>query len=289
MTTLPASLDASAAHAATALATDGLSDINPGRRSLTREEALSRTEVAGHLVLVPRLLGWSDQGLAFDVAVHVGTLLAVVTYFRKDLLPLLTGLIAFLRGDRQNTWGRLAFNLLVGTIPVGLVGLLAHDFIESQLRSPFVVAFQLAVFGIVLYLVDRSGRRNRDETTLTLGQALLIGCAQALALVPGTSRSGITMTAGLMLGLTREAAARFAFLLSVPGIALAGGYEGFKFATGVAGESVPVAEMLLGLVVSAVVGYFCIHYFLRFIARIGFLPFTVYRLLLAGFIVLVFA
>jgi len=151
------------------------------------------------------------------------------------------------------------------------------------------VAFQLAVFGIVLYLVDRSGRRNRDETTLTLGQALLIGCAQALALVPGTSRSGITMTAGLMLGLTREAAARFAFLLSVPGIALAGGYEGFKFATGVAGESVPVAEMLLGLVVSAVVGYFCIHYFLRFIARIGFLPFTVYRLLLAGFIVLVFA
>jgi undecaprenyl-diphosphatase len=244
---------------------------------------------SGHLVLVPRLLGWSDQGLAFDVAVHVGTLLAVVTYFRKDLLPLLTGLIAFLRGDRQNTWGRLAFNLLVGTIPVGLVGLLAHDFIESQLRSPFVVAFQLAVFGIVLYLVDRSGRRNRDETMLTLGQALLIGCAQALALVPGTSRSGITMTAGLMLGLTREAAARFAFLLSVPGIALAGGYEGFKFATGVAGESVPVAEMLLGLVVSAVVGYFCIHYFLRFIARIGFLPFTVYRLLLAGFIVLVFA
>lgn len=244
---------------------------------------------SGHLVLVPRLLGWSDQGLAFDVAVHVGTLLAVVTYFRKDLLPLLTGLIAFLRGDRQNTWGRLAFNLLAGTIPVGLVDLLAHDFIESQLRSPFVVAFQLAVFGIVLYVVDRSGRRNRDETTLTLGQALLIGCAQALALVPGTSRSGITMTAGLMLGLTREAAARFAFLLSVPGIALAGGYEGFKFFTGASGESVPMAEMLLGLVVSAVVGYFCIHYFLRFIARIGFLPFTVYRLLLAGFIVLLFA
>ena len=134
-----------------------------------------------------------------------------------------------------------------------------------------------------------SGRALRAPISPGLFGEVRVSRWQALALVPGTSRSGITMTAGLMLGLTREAAARFAFLLSVPGIALAGGYEGFKFATGVAGESVPVAEMLLGLVVSAVVGYFCIHYFLRFIARIGFLPFTVYRLLLAGFIVLVFA
>jgi undecaprenyl-diphosphatase len=243
---------------------------------------------SGHLVLVPRLFGWADQGLAFDVAVHVGTLVAVVTYFRRDLLPLATGLGAFLRGDRANTWGRLAFNLLVGTIPVGVVGLLANDFIEGTLRSPFVVAFQLAVFGIVLYLVDRNGRRSRDETTLTLGQAFLIGCAQALALVPGTSRSGITMTAGLALGLTRQAAARFAFLLSVPGIAMAGAYEGFKFATGDSSAGVPLREMLIGFVVSAVVGYACIHWFLRFIARIGFLPFTVYRLLLAAFIVFVF-
>jgi undecaprenyl-diphosphatase len=244
---------------------------------------------SGHLVLVPKLLGWQDQGLAFDVAVHVGTLLAVVLYFRKDFVPLVSGLFRFLGGARDDRYGRMAFNLGIGTIPVGLAGLLFSGFIEENLRSPFIVAFQLAVFGIVLYLVDRFGRRNRHETDLTIGQALLIGIGQALALVPGTSRSGITMTVALALGLTREAAARFAFLLSVPGIALAGGYEGFKLLRGDGGAHPAFSEMLIGMVVAAVVGYFCIAFFLRFIARIGFLPFAIYRLLLAGFIVLVFA
>jgi undecaprenyl-diphosphatase len=243
---------------------------------------------SGHLVLLPRFVGWEDQGLAFDVAVHVGTLLAVVAYFRADLRPLVTGFFRYLGGDRRDPGGRLAFNLAVGTIPVGLVGLTFADFIEQYLRSPFVVAFQLAVFGIVLYLADRFGRRNRQETQLTIGEALLIGCGQALALVPGTSRSGITMTVALSLGLTREAAARFAFLLSVPGIAMAGGYEGFKLATGEAAVTPPLAAIVTGVLVSAVVGYLCIAFFLKFIARIGFLPFTIYRLLLAGLIVVVF-
>jgi undecaprenyl-diphosphatase len=243
---------------------------------------------SGHLVLVPKLLGWEDQGLAFDVAVHVGTLVAVLTYFRADLVPLVRGFFRYTRGHRRDAAGRMAFNLAIGTIPVGIAGLTFADFIEEQLRSPFVVAFQLAVFGILLYLVDRYGKRNRRETDLTLGEALLIGCGQALALVPGTSRSGITMTVALGLGLTREAAARFAFLLSVPGIALAGGYEGFKLMTGEATVTPPLASILTGLVVSAVVGYVCIAFFLKFIAKIGFLPFTVYRLLLAGFIVGVF-
>lgn len=243
---------------------------------------------SGHLVLVPKLLGWEDQGLAFDVAVHVGTLVAVLTYFRADLVPLVGGFFRYIGGDRNDAAGRMAFNLAIGTIPVGLAGLTFSDFIEEQLRSPFVVAFQLAVFGVVLYLVDRHGKRNRRETDLSLGEAVLIGCGQALALVPGTSRSGITMTVALALGLTREAAARFAFLLSVPGIALAGGYEGFKLMTGEATVTPPLASILTGVVVSAVVGYFCIAFFLKFIAKIGFLPFTVYRLLLAGFIVGVF-
>ncbi len=243
---------------------------------------------SGHLVLVPRLFGWPDQGLAFDVAVHVGTLLAVLWYFRRDLLPLLLGLARFARGDRTDPYGRLAFNLGVATLPVGFVGLFFSDFIEASLRSPFVVAFQLAVFGVVLYLADRFGARKRAETELSVTQALLIGCGQALALIPGTSRSGITMTVGLLAGLTREAAARFAFLLSVPGIALAGGYEGFKLATGAVASPVQLTEILIGMGVSALVGYACIHFFLRFIARIGFLPFTIYRLLLAAFIVWVF-
>jgi undecaprenyl-diphosphatase len=244
---------------------------------------------SGHLVLVPRLLGWPDQGLAFDVAVHVGTLLAVLAYFRRDLQPLVAGLLRFLRGARDDAHGRLAFNLAIATLPVGFVGLFFNDFISTRLRSPWVVAFQLAVFGVVLFLVDRYGRRQRTEFSVTLPQALLIGLGQALSLVPGTSRSGITMTMALLSGLTREAAARFAFLLSMPGIALAGAYETYKFAKGEASLGVPVTEMLIGVVVSAVVGFVCIHYFLRFIARIGFAPFMWYRLALAAFVVWVFS
>jgi undecaprenyl-diphosphatase len=243
---------------------------------------------SGHLVLMPRLLGWADQGLAFDVAVHVGTLLAVLLYFRRDLLPLMRGLLRWLSGDRQDAQGRLAVNLLLGTIPVGLVGLFFNKWIEAHLRSPFVIAFQMAVFGIVLWLVDRYGRRSRGELEVTVPQAMLIGLGQALALVPGTSRSGITMTMGLLSGLTREAAARFAFLLAIPGIGAAGVLEGLKVATG-AVATVPVNEMLIGMSVSALVGFACIHVFLRFITRIGFTPFLWYRLVLAAVVVALFA
>ncbi|MGH8311393.1 MAG: undecaprenyl-diphosphate phosphatase, partial [Steroidobacteraceae bacterium] len=119
---------------------------------------------SGHLVLMPRFLGWADQGLAFDVAVHVGTLLGVLVYFRRDLAPLVRGGAAFLGGDRTNEYGRLAMNLVVATIPVGIVGLLFNDLIESKLRSPGVVAFQLAIFGVVLWMADLFSPRQRTET-----------------------------------------------------------------------------------------------------------------------------
>jgi undecaprenyl-diphosphatase len=241
---------------------------------------------SGHLVLAPRLLGWQDQGLAFDVAVHVGTLLGVLIYFRRDLGPLIAGGIRCIGGERNDPWSRLALNLVIATIPVGLVGLLLNDFIERELRSPLIVAFQLAAFGIVLWLADRFAPQRRDERSLSPLQALFIGCAQAISLVPGTSRSGITMSAGRALGLTREAAARFAFLLAIPGIGIAGVYEGYKLLSAPA----PIAprEMLIGIIAAAVVGYACIAFFLRFITRIGFLPFTLYRLALAALIVWVF-
>ncbi|MCS6947855.1 MAG: undecaprenyl-diphosphate phosphatase [Steroidobacteraceae bacterium] len=243
---------------------------------------------SGHLVLAPHFLGWTDQGLAFDVAVHIGTLVAVLAYFRKEFVPLAVGLRRYLGGARDDAYGALALNLVVATIPVGLCGLLGAEYIENHLRSPFVVAFQLSVFGVLMWYVDRRFRRDRNEFEVGLLGALAIGIGQAISLVPGTSRSGITMTTAMLLGLSRESAARFAFLLAVPGIAAAGAYEGWKFAQGLTSSHVPLGEMLIGVSVSAVVGYACIHYFLRFIARIGFAPFMWYRLALAAVVLAVF-
>ncbi len=242
---------------------------------------------SGHLILVPHFLGWQDQGLAFDVAVHVGTLVAVVTYFRGAILAMARAWFGSLATRQLTADGRLAWCIVLGTIPVGIVGLVFNDFIEANLRDPLFVAGTLSFFGIVMYLADRLGRQSRDEYSVGWRDAAIIGCAQALALMPGTSRSGVTITAGLALGLTRSAAARFSFLLAVPGIAMAGGYEFLKLFS--SGEPVDVAAMALGAIVSAVTGYACIHVLLKFIERVGLLPFTLYRLLLAGIIVVVFA
>lgn len=242
---------------------------------------------SGHLILVPHFLGWRDQGLAFDVAVHVGTLVAVVTYFRRPLFAMTRAGLGSLVHRRLDADGRMAWCVLVGTVPVGLAGLLFGGLIEQHLRSPLFVAGTLSVFGLLMWAADRLGRQSRDEYTLGVREALLIGCAQALALMPGTSRSGITMTAGLALGLTRSAAARFSFLLSVPGIAMAGGYEFLKMLQ--SGEPVDWLATLLGVSVAAVTGYACIHLLLKVIERVGLLPFTIYRLALAAVIVVVFA
>jgi undecaprenyl-diphosphatase len=241
---------------------------------------------SGHLILVPHFLGWPDQGLAFDVSVHVGTLIAVVTYFRRPLVAMARSGLASLVHRRLDADGRMAWCVVIGTVPVGVAGLLSSDLIEQHLRSPLFVAGTLSFFGVLMWAADRLGRQSRDEYSLGLREALLIGCAQALALMPGTSRSGITLTAGLALGLTRSAAARFSFLLSVPGIAMAGGYEFLQMLS--AGAEVDWTATGLGIAVSAVTGYACIHVLLRFIERVGLLPFTLYRLLLAGLIVLHF-
>ena len=242
---------------------------------------------SGHLVLIPHFFGWSDQGLAFDVAVHMGTLAALLLYFRRELLTMAMAFTNSVVQRTQTRDSRLAWQLLVATIPVGLAGLLFDDYIESHLREPLFIACTLSFFGIVMYLADRFGRGTRDEFSVSWGQALIIGCAQALALMPGTSRSGITMTAGRALGLTRSAAARFSFLLAVPGIAAAGGYEGLKLVT--SPNPVDWQPMVVGLVFAALSGIACIHLLIRFIERIGLLPFTLYRLLIAAVIVWHFA
>jgi undecaprenyl-diphosphatase len=242
---------------------------------------------SGHLVLIPHVFGWADQGLAFDVAVHLGTLVALLLYFRKQLWTMVRAWTASVVRREHTRDSRLAWQLLVATIPVGLVGLAFGDFIEENLRNPLFVAGTLTFFGLLMYAADRWGRGGRDEFSLSWGQSLAIGCAQALALMPGTSRSGITMTAGRALGLSRSGAARFSFLLAIPGIGAAGAYEGLKL-VGAAGP-VDWLPMAVGVVFAALSGIACIHFLIRFIERIGLLPFTLYRLLIAAVIVWHFA
>ncbi len=241
---------------------------------------------SAHLILMPHLLGWQDQGLAFDVAVHVGTLAAVVFYFRADISRLLIAWAGSCAGKPMNADARLAWLVILGSLPVMLAGLLLHDFIASNLRSPLVIAVTTIAFGLVLLLADRLGRRTRTLDSLRWGDVLFIGIAQAVALIPGTSRSGITMTAALALGLTRSDAARFSFLLAVPTILMAGGYEILKLVK--QADAVDWGIIFVGTGVAAVSAWLCIHLFLKLIDRIGMLPFVIYRLLLGIVLLAVF-
>lgn len=240
---------------------------------------------SAHLILVPVLTDWPDQGLAFDVAVHAGTLTAVVLYFRKELARMLIEWFASFKG-RMTPDARLAWAVLLGTIPVGLAGLLFKGFIETQLRSPMVIAVATIVFGLLLGFADKTSRREKNEYGLLFIDVLIIGMAQALALIPGTSRSGITITAALMLGLKPEAAARFSFLLSIPVIFLAGSLETIDY---LSDASIQDAQpLLLGALISAISAYACIHYFLKLLDRIGMMPFVAYRLVLGVVLVVLF-
>ena len=243
---------------------------------------------SGHLVLVPHFLGWPDQGLAFDVAVHVGTLFAVVAYFRRELVAMTRAWFASLAGGGLTPDAKLAWFVLVGTIPIGLLGLVAGEAIEAGFRNPIAVASTLAAFGALLWAADRFGRRERDEHAIGWRDALLIGCAQALALMPGTSRSGVTMTMARVLGLTRQGATRFSFLLAVPAIAMAGVYEGFKLVTA-PGPAVDWPVIGLAVAVAAATGYACIAWLLRVVSRIGFAPFAIYRFAIAALLFGLFA
>jgi len=236
---------------------------------------------SAHLILMPRLLGWTDQGLALDVAVHLGTLLAVLWYFRAEVWDILRACAAAVVGrthDRNDA--RLGWEIIVATLPIVLAGFVFEDFIETELRSPLVIATTTALFGVLLWVADLHKKEVSDERRVGFGIALLIGLAQVLALIPGTSRSGITITAALALGLSRGAAARFSFLLSMPAIAGAATLETAELLD----SPLPVdwAVMLVGLATAAVSAYVCIRAFLGAIDRIGMLPFTIYRLLLAG-------
>ncbi len=235
---------------------------------------------SGHLVLPSELLGWPDQGLAFDVAVHVGSLAAVMLYFRREVTQLLLGWWRSVLWRQHSEDSHLAWCVLLGTLPAGAIGLLANDWIEQHLRSVTVIASTTLVFGLLLGLAQRIGLQRRQLTELTWQVALLVGCAQVLALIPGTSRSGVTITMALLLNMNLQAAARFSFLLTIPLILAAGGLKTLQLA--VAGDAVPWAQILVGTLLSGLTAYACIFAFLRLLDRIGMMPFVIYRIGLAG-------
>jgi undecaprenyl-diphosphatase len=238
---------------------------------------------SGHLVLVPYLFEWSDQGLAFDVAVHFGSLAAVCFYFRQDIVQLLAGSAQVLRGTVQTPESRLALAIALGTVPAALAGLFFASWIEVHLRDPAVIVYTLSGYGILMAVADRFSRSDRLIGSLGYKEAIIIGCAQALALVPGTSRSGITITAARILGFERANAARFSFLLSAPVILLAAVYKLTGLMTGDA--TVAWGQLGLGALIACVVAYLSIEIFMRVVARIGLAPFAIYRLILAAVIV----
>jgi len=241
---------------------------------------------SAHLILIPELLGWPDQGLAFDVAVHIGTLFAVVAFLRKELQQIIPAWFGGWRGFKWNTHGMLGWMVVLATIPVGLVGLLAGDFVESHLRAVWVIGASTLVFGLLLGWADSKGDSNiQTIEQLTWQQVLIIGGAQALALIPGTSRSGITMTAMLALGYSRVASAKFSFMLAVPAIALPGLLKGKELAT--SASTVDWIPLIIGVTVSALMAFLCMQWFMRFIQKVGMRPFVIYRIILAAIIFVV--
>jgi undecaprenyl-diphosphatase len=232
---------------------------------------------SAHLILPSQLLGWPDQGLAFDVGVHVGTLIAVVFYFRHDLIRLLVAWCRSLAGTRSVD-AALSWYLLLATVPAVLAGFFLSGMIEHFARSILVIAGTTLIFGALLGWADSRRTETRVLGNLGVRDAIWIGLAQAVALIPGTSRSGITMTAGLMLGFERDAAARFSFLLSIPVIVGAGVFKGLDLAQ--SGTTASWELVGLGALLSALSAWACIWLFLSWLNRIGMLPFVFYRLLL---------
>jgi len=239
---------------------------------------------SAHLILPSAILGWQDQGQSLDVALHVGTLLAVMLYFRKEVGSMAVawfGTVGIGPEKNNNSFdGKLAWWILLASIPLGLVGYFGADFIEENLRSAAVIAITTIVFGLLLGFADIKAKENVTVEKLGFKGAMIIGLSQALALIPGTSRSGITMTLGMLLGLSKENAARFSFLLSIPGIIMPGGYLTYKLVS--SAEQVDWQVLGLGSVLAFVSAYACIHYFLILVNKLGMMPFVIYRLLLGA-------
>ncbi len=235
---------------------------------------------SAHLVLVPWFFSWTDPGLTFDIALHIGTLIAVVLYFWKDWLNLsVQGLT-----NANSTDGRLFWYLALASVPGAAIGLLLEDMAETIFRTPLLTAAMLIGAGILLYWADRKSVKNIEMSSISLRSSFLIGLSQALAIIPGVSRSGITMSMGMMLGLTRKSAARFSFLLATPIIF---GAAAVKIPYIASHPEMLTMNFLIGVLTSCIVGILSIGFLLRYVQAKDFMPFVWYRFLLGGIVVAV--
>ncbi|MFO1127346.1 MAG: undecaprenyl-diphosphate phosphatase [Rhodospirillales bacterium] len=232
---------------------------------------------SGHLILVPVLMGWPDQGLALDVANHVGSLSAVIVYFWRDVRDMALGFFALLRGH-VTPGTKLMLLLIIGTIPAVIFGLVIKHFFPDGIRSITVIGVQTIVFAVILYIADRVSASNRGVADLRIRDALYMGAAQCLALIPGTSRSGVTMTCGRFLGLERREAARFSFLLAIPAISGAGVLEGKEMLETADASMLHDAALIAGF--SFLSSFAAIWFLMAWLRRSAFTPFVVYRLIL---------
>ncbi|MEX2253092.1 MAG: undecaprenyl-diphosphate phosphatase [Thermoleophilaceae bacterium] len=243
----------------------------------------------GHLRILPAFFGWEDPGAAFTAVTQLGTMAAVLLYFREDLARIAR---AWLRSVGARDWrpadrdARIGWYILLGTIPIGIFGIAFKDQIETGARDLYLIATMLIVLGLVLLAAERVGKRERGMESLGVRDGVAVGFAQALALVPGVSRSGATITAGLFLGLDREAAARFSFLLSIPAVVLSGLLEGASIASGEEGGETTTGALILATFLAFVSGYAAIAFLLRFLQTHSMIVFVVYRIALG---LLVFA
>jgi undecaprenyl-diphosphatase len=232
---------------------------------------------SAHLVLIPWLFKWPDPGLTFDVALHIGTLLAVIAYFWRDWLTLFRhGLTKGLTTQE----GKMFWFIVVASIPGAIAGAALEERAETTFRTPLLIGIMLLIMGLVLYLADRYGAKRQKCKTVSFGQSIIIGISQALAIIPGVSRSGITMSSGLLMGLTREGAARFSFLLSTPLIAGAGLLKLRHLSAGDINT-----PFMIGILTSALVGFLVIGFLLRWLRKSSFMPFVWYRLFLGAVVI----
>ncbi|MEO8210276.1 MAG: undecaprenyl-diphosphate phosphatase [bacterium] len=239
-----------------------------------------------HLRVIPALLGWKDIGAAYSAVIQIGTLIATLIYFKKDIYSLTSGFLTALKKKNflSNAESRIFILIILGTIPISFCGLFLKKFIENDARGLYVISCTLIFFAIILFIAEKVSTKKKEFDQISVKDGIIIGCAQALALIPGSSRSGVTISAGLFTGLKRDVAARFSFLLSIPAIALSGFYELYKERAVLLNEN--FLDLAVATIVSGIVGYFSIAFLISYLKTKSNLIFIIYRIIL-GIIILI--